>query len=389
MAKVSPVMKHAKPVKTAEQVAIEEFMDSIPPVLETVDNVVVNNSIPETLVQEDTSLDPIIESVAVADTLDDMAGDVDASNTAIAMESYRRLFSQITQMTGHPIQTGVSLESFPVTKGGKKQLAKAIRTHASTIRECVNIALEDYVDQIDQKVAGSISSYKQALGELARVNENSIDMDGKVNIDHKAVWRLFHMNEELMDMKDFSAEVDGVKTLASLVSKGKDNILAMASGNGAEGTALAGSEFVQLMANTDVKIENGRAVFEQGKVPPPDKSWSAGDWFWIFMFSWAGLAYRLIKGGNGEEKSKKKQSLRAIANVIGEMKKMGPVVQGIENDIHAITGAIQKAPAEKQADLKRAASPVLELASKTINHITEVTYGTMKMFKQAEDGGSK
>lgn len=384
MAKVSPVMHHAKPAKTAEQVAIEEFIDSIPPLLETVDNVVVDNSIPETLVQEDTSLDPIVESVAVADTLDDMAGDVDASTTAIAMESYRRLFAQITTMTGHPIQAGVSLESFPVTRGGKKQLAKAIRAHAATIRECVQIALEDYVDQIDQKVSSSISNYKQALGELSRVNENSIDMDGNVTIDHKAVWKLFHMNEELMDMKDFGAEVDGVKTLASLVSKGKDNILAMAAGKGAEGTALVGSEFVQLMSNTDVKVEGGRAVFEQGKVPPPDKAWSAGDWFWIFVFNWAGLAYRLIKGGNGDEKSKKKQSLRAIANVVSEMKKMGPVVQGIENDVKAITDAIGKAPADKQSDLKRAASPVLELASKTISHVTEVTYGTMKMFKQAE-----
>jgi uncharacterized protein YkvS len=384
MAKVSPVMKHAKPVRTAEQVAIEEFMDSIPPILETVNNVVVDNSIPETLVQEDTSLDPIVESVAVADTLDDMAVDVDQSTTAIAMESYRRLFGQITSMSGHPIQAGVSLESFPVTKGGKKQLAKAIRAHANTIRQCVNIALEDYVDQIDQKVAGSISNYKQALGELSRVNENSISMDGNVNIDHKAVWKLFHMNGKLMDMKDFGVEVDGVKTLAGLVSKGKDNILAMAAGNAGEGTALVGSDSVQLMSNTNVKIEGGRAVFEQGEVPPPDKSWSAGDWFWLFVFSWAGLVYRLIKGGNGDEKSKKKQSLRAIANVISEMKKMGPLVQGIENDVKAITGAIKKVPAEKQADLKRAASPVLELASKTINHVTEVTYGTMKMFKQAE-----
>lgn len=383
MAKVSPVMKHAKPTKTAEQVAIEEFIDSIPPVLETVDNVVVDNTIPEMLVQEETSLDPIIESVAVADTLDEMAGDVDASTTAIAMESYRRLFAQITSMSGHPIQEGVSLESFPVTKGGKKQLAKAIRDHAKTIRECVGVALEDYVDQVDQKIGHTMSNYKQALGELSHVQESEISTEKTIAVNHKQVWRLFHMNGKLMDLKDFHTEINSVKILADHVKKGKEAILKSVAGE-AEGNALSGNVEVQLMNNIEVKIEQGRAVFDAKEVPKPDRSWSVGDWFWIFIFSWAGLAYRLIKGGSGDEKTKKKQSLQAIHKVVAEMKKMAPLVQGIEKDADEIVNAINAAPAEKQSDLKRAASPVLELAVKTIQHVTEVTYGAKKMFNSAQ-----
>ena len=386
MAKVSPVMKHAKPVKTAEQVAIEEFIDSIPPVLETVDNIVVDNSIPETLVQDDTSLDPIVESIAVADTLDDMAGDVDASTTAIAMESYRRLFSQITNMSGHPIQAGISLESFPVTKGGKRQLAKAIRAHAKTIRECVQVALEDYVDQVDQKVDQSMSSYKQALGELNNVDESSIDISGNVSINHKMVWKLFHMDGKLMDLKNFHEEIDSVKQLADAVSKAKDTVSRWQTGENMQGTVLSDKLVVNLMNNTRVTIEGGRSHWEELDTPVPDKSWSVGDWFWIFVFSWAGLVYRLIKGGNGEEQTKKKQSLKAISKVIGEMKRLAPLVQGIDKDVKAILATVEHAPEEATADVKRAVSPVLELAAKTISHVTQVTYGAMKMFKAAENG---
>lgn len=388
MAKVSPVMKHAKPVKTAEQVAIEEFIDSIPPVLDTVNNMVVDNSIPETIVQDDLSLDPIVESVAVADTLEDMAGDVDASTTAIAMESYRRLFSQITSMSGHPIHTGVSLESFPVTKGGKRQLAKAIRSHAKTIRECVQVALEDYVDNVDQKIESSMSSYKQALGELNSVNEASIDTDGTVSINHKAVWRLFHMDGSLMDLKDFHDEIEGVKKLANVVSQAKDTITKWQSGENLKGTVLSDKLEVNLMNNTRVIIKDGRSHWEELDTPKPDKSWSAGDWFWIFMFNWAGLAYRLIKGGNGEEKTKKSQSLKAISKVISEMKRLAPLVQGIEKDVKAILATVERVPDAHfdQGDVKRAVSPVLELAAKTISHVTQVTYGAMKMFKAAEQG---
>lgn len=384
MAKVSPVMRHVPAKKTAEQVAIEEFIDSIPPLLETVDNVVVDNTIPETIMEEEHTLDPIVESVAVADTLDDMAGDVDASTTIIAMESYRRLFAQITNMTGHPIQAGVSLESFPATKGGKKQLAKAIRAHASTIRECVQIALEDYVDQVDQKMDKSMSNYKQALGELNNVNEESIDLDGDVSINHKAVWKLFHMNGKLMDLRNFQDEVDAIKKLADAISKAKDTVSKWQTGQDMKGTVLSEKFTVNLMNNTRVSITSGRSHWEELDTPAPDKSWSVGDWFWIFVFNWIGLVYRVIKGGNGEEKTKKAQSLKAISKVIGELKRLAPLVQGIEKDTKDILAIVEHAPEDQIGDVKRAVSPVLELASKTVSHVTQVTYGAMKMFRSAE-----
>lgn len=382
MAKLAPVMKHSKTSKlTAEQIAIEDFMNSIPPAVVVEGDTIIDNTIQETMIVEDTNLDPIVDSAVVADNLDELAEDVDGITTAPAMESYKRIFTQITEMTGHPI---IGLENFPATKGGKRKLAKAIRSHADEIRSCIGTALEDYVDKIDESIGTAMSNYKQALGALAKVREENIDVEGDVTINHNRVWKLFHLNDDLMDLKDFKIEIDGIKELAAVVTKAKERLIQWSNGEDSPGMAIEGKKFVQLMNNTDVTIKDGRVKFDELPVPKPSKEWTGEDILWVFLFNVVGLTYRLIKGGSGEAKTKKEQSLKAIAMVIEEMKKLAPVVQGIEKDADEIIKVISKAKTDRQADLKRAASPVLELASKTIQHVTDVTYGAKKIFEAAE-----
>lgn len=384
MAKPSPVMKHAKPQLTAEQIAIEEFMNSIPPEQVIEGDTIIDNRIRETLDIEENTLDPIVDSAVVADNLEELAGDIDAVTTAPAMESYKRIFRQITEMTGHPV---ASIEDFKATKGGVKKLAKAVRSHADLIRSCVSASLEDYVDKVDESIGTSMSNYKQALGELSRVRESSIDMGGDVVIDHKRFWRLFHLKGSLMDLDSFHKEVDGVKELAGMVRDGKDVIARWAKGEDSSGEALSGKGTIYLMNNTSVKVAGGRGKWETEAVDAPvnkEGQWTIGDFFWILVFNWAGLIYRIIKGGSGRDEAKKKQALSAISKIITEMKRLGPVVQGLEKDASDIVSLIEAAPEDRKSDLKRAASPVLELASRTVDHVTDVTYGTMKMFEQAE-----
>lgn len=391
MAKVSPVMKHAKPQLTAEQVAIEDFINAIPPevVREGDPACFANNSITEVIETPETSLDPIVDSVAAADSLDELAGDIDGVTTAIAMESYKRIFQQLTEFTGHPV---ASLENFPATKGGVRKFAKSVRGHAELIRGCVSIALEEFGTGVEESIGTSMSNYKQALGKLNEVREDDFAPENEITINYKAFWKLFHMNDELMSAKDFGLEVDGVKKLAALVTQGKQNIQKWAKGEDSAGTAIEGKLFVQLMNNTDVTVKDGRGKWVTEDVPPPknnEGNWTAGDWFWILVFSWAGLIYRIIKGGSGTDQAKKEQSLKAIHQVIGEMKRLAPIVQGIEKDAKEIVAACNAAQEDRQGDLKRAASPVLELAAKTISHVTEVTYGAMKLFDQAENSADK
>ena len=391
MAKVSPVMKHAKPQLTAEQVAIEDFINAIPPevVCEGDPTLFANNSITEVIETPETSLDPIVDSVAAADSLDELAGDIDGVTTAIAMESYKRIFQQLTEFTGHPV---ASLENFPATKGGVRKFAKSVRSHAELIRGCVSIALEEFGTDAEESIGTSMSNYKQALGKLNEVREDDFTAENEITINYKAFWNLFHMNDELMNAKDFGLEVDGVKQLAALVTQGKQNIQKWAKGEDSAGTAIEGKTFVQLMNNTDVTVKDGRGKWVVEDVAPPknnEGNWTAGDWFWIFVFSWAGLVYRLIKGGSGTDQAKKEQSLKAIHQVIGEMKRLAPIVQGIEKDAKEIIAVCNEAKEDRQGDLKRAASPVLELAAKTISHVTEVTYGAMKLFDQAENSSNR
>lgn len=380
MSKVSPIMKHAKPKLTPEQAAVEDFMNSIPPSQMVEGDAIIDNTLTEILAQPENSLDPIIDSEVAADNLEELATDIDGITQAPALESFKRIFSHMTQMSGHPATFG--LEEFKATKGGVRKFAKAVRSHATLIRECVTLGLEDYVDRVDESVGSSLANLKQVMGELAQVQSNLAVPEGKIEINHKAVWNLFHINDELIDLRDFSSEINGVKELAHLVSQGKDAVLKAVAGE-VSGSALGGKTFVQLMQNLDVTVKDGRAHFDHQPVKPPGKEWSGMDWFWVFIFSFAGLAYRLIKGGSADQ-AKKEQCLKAIHRAIEEAKKLGPIVDGIDKDVKAITSAIDKVEGDKQTALKKFASPVLEVADQTTKHVTAVCHGLMKVFSQLD-----
>lgn len=389
MAKINPVMKHAKPVLTKEQIAIEDFLNAIPPEIVVDGDNIITNTLQEDLVNPETTLDPIVDSVTVADQLDELAVDVDAVTSVTGMESYTRLFKQLTTASGHPV---ASLESFPATKGGVKRLAKAIRGHATDIRGCVTLAFEEFASGVEESIGTSMSNYKQALGKLNQVHEDDFAAESDIVINYKQFWTMFHMNGELMGPKDFKLEVDGVKELADLIRQGKDNIVKWSKGEDSSGNAIPGKTFIQLMNNTDVTVKDGRGKWVAETVAPPKNNegkWTAGDWFWIFVFNWAGLVYRLVKGGSGTDEAKREQSLKAIHEVIGQLKRLAPIIQDIEKDAKEIVSVANKAQADRQADIKRAASPVLELAAKTVEHVTHITYGAMKLFDQAENSSNR
>lgn len=380
MSKVNPIMKHAKPKLTPEQTAVEDFMNSIPPSQMVEGDAIIDNTLTEILAQPENSLDPIIDSEVAADNLEELATDIDGITQAPALESFKRIFTHMTQMSGHPATFG--MEEFKATKGGVRKFAKAVRSHSQLIRDCVTLGLEDYVDRVDESVGSSLSNLKQVMSELVQVQSNLAVPEGKVEINHKAVWNLFHINNELIDLRDFSTEIEGVKELARLVTQGKDAVLKAVTGEVSD-SALGGKTSIQLMQNLDVTVKEGRAHFDHQPVSPPGKEWTGMDWFWVFIFNWAGLVYRLVKGGSGDQ-AKKEQCLKAIHKSIDEIKKLGPIVDGIDKDVKAITSAIDKADAEKQAALKKFASPVLEVADQTTKHVTAVCHGMMKVFSQLD-----
>lgn len=385
MAKPNPTMKHApqvKPKLTAEQAAIEDFLNTIPPAVinEGDPTTFVDNTINEVIEpMEGVDLEPVVDSAVVADNLDQLADDVSGVTHVSALESYNRIFHQMTEMSGHPV---ASIESYPHTKGGRARLVKAIRSHADMIRGCVKASFEEYGDKVGQSIDQSMSDYKQALAALNKIDQNIRVPDGEVVINHKAFWQLFHMNDELMDLRDFTAETDAVKELASYVSDAKESLKKMVSG-GASGGLLPDGKFVQLMNNTDVNIKGGRAVFTVQKAPAPDREYTAGDFFWMFVFNFAGIAYRLLKGGSGDEKTKKEQSIKAIHKVIDEMKHLSTVVDAISKDAKEIMKIVDKS-GDKKSDLQRVTSPVLELAANTIEHVTTVTHGAKKLFEKMD-----
>lgn len=411
MSKVNPVMKHAKPQPLKGRISVEEFMESIPAPMVDGGDVMIDNTLPEWVETTDSTLDPIIESNVMADQLDQLAGDVDGVTTAASMESYRRIFGQMTESAGFPRTEGVALESFAPTKGGKRQLVKAIRDHAQLIRNCANVALEDFVDNADDSVGSTVASYKQALATLSGLQTDITVPDKPIKIDSQKIWAMFHMNGKSLKPTDFNKEVNAVDEIAGIVQKATTNVVSAMSktendknrelaentltkllgGSGNGGKVLADSKEIHLMFNTSVKVSDGRAKFTKHPVPTgKGGKMSGGDWgwlaFWGIFFGPLGLIgagiYRAVNGGTGGEHTERKDGQRQMHKFIDDVKTLAPIVDQMQKDIDQLSDAIKSAPEDKRALYKRSAAPVIELAAKTIEHITELTYGAKVLFEK-------
>jgi len=376
MAKTNPLYK-PKAGKTAEQVAIEEFMNTIPPECVIEGDQVIDNTITEVIDTPDVSLDPIVDSVDVAEQLDELAEDADGITTAPALESYKRIFTQMSTLGGWPHSH--SMEDFKPTKGGVRKFSRAIREHADHIRSTAVGSLEGYADRVDESVGTMMSNYKQALGKLNAIKSNlHNEKDKIVLVNQKEAWKLFHMRNELMDMSEFDMEIKGIKELEALIAEGMGKVRKMAE-NGADGKALSKFLNILLMNNTTVKVKDGRAYFEEIDVDAPMKEWTSTDWPIHLAYALVNKEYR---GGKGDELTVIPESTKTFGEVIEKVKGLGPVMAKLDKDVDELTKFIKGLPDDKRSNIEKAASPVLELAANTIKHVTEVTYGIMKMFSR-------
>lgn len=424
MSKLNPVMKHLQNAKVPgakPTVSVEEFMDSIPAPMVEVDGVMVDNSVPEWIEQQDSQLDAIDEAEVVADELDNLAQDVDVATTAPAMESYRRIFSHITRGAGLPVAESVGLESFTQTRGGKRKLAKAIRDHAAMVRQGINIALEDFVDNSDSTLTKSVSDFKQTLGELDKIDRNLDAPTKGIKMNNQKLYEMFYRNGQVTGPDVIHFELEALKRLAGLLGKGVDEVVKeMDQSEGDKSRDLATNVLqglfgrssssgnqrqgqLGLMFNTQVVVKGNRAKLVKNDVPPPEKSMSGGDWAWfagwgvlgvVAAFTTglgilapavamgAGAIHRSIAGKNGERDNTTASSEKEMHEFIASVKKFGPIVAEIERDTSDLIKAVKAAPENRQAQYKRAATPVIELGINLINHMTEVTHGAKILFEK-------
>lgn len=342
MAKPSPVMKHAKPKLTAEQIAIEEFMNSIPPAQVMEGSVLVDNTPKEWIDLPEGNLDSIVESSVVADSLDELADDVDGIKTATAFESYKRIFTNTLIVTGHPLIENVAFESFPQTEGGKKRLAKLIRTHAEVIRNCIKASFESYAEEASEHIDTTFKAFQQIMGSVNKA-KSEIEVSDKITINQKKLIQLLHLNNKIVkSTSDVDYEVNAIGTLAKFVNVAVGRLERIAQSE-MGGTALGDAQGeVYLMFNDIVKINNGRAYIERLAVEDTDAIELTG---------------------------------KELVGIIDNLRKIGPIIQNVVKDVEKIKRVIDSAPEGFDEDVKRICAPTLELALAIIRHSTEVLYG--------------
>lgn len=424
MSKLNPIMKHL-PLKCAAgkpTVSVEEFMDSIPASMEEIDGVIVDNSVPAWINTQETQLDAIDDAEATADELDSLAADVDTVTTAVGMESYRRIFAHLTRATGLPIHESVGLEGFTQTRGGKRKLAKAIREHAELVRQGATIALEDFVDNSGDTLSKAMADFKQTLGELDKVDRNLDAPNKGIKMNNQRLYEMFYRNGQVTGPDVIHFELEALKRLAGLLGKGVDEVVKeMDRSEGDKGRELAGSVLQSLfggagavkgktrsgqfglMFNTQVVVQGNRAKLIKNEVPPPEKSFSAGDWAWLAGWGVLGLVaavttplgilapavamlfgglHRTAAGTNGERDISTHSSEKEMHDFVASVKKFGPIAAEVQRDVEDLIKAVKAAPEGRQAQYKRAATPVIELGINLINHMTEVAHGASILFEK-------
>lgn len=381
----SPLM-----ARFSEQASIEEFIEAGAELSPAVDQVVTE--LPVVEITEDfggTIEDPMVD-VAQAETiagqLDELAVDVDAVKTIPAMESYGRIYTQMVTNVGYELPTQPSVEAFDKTRGGKRALAKQIRGHASHIRRVANLGLEDFVDNVDGRLKSLTEEYRHAIKDLEKIRPNLDAPDETVKVDQKAIWKMFHRNNKLIKSPAIIQEEE--KNLREMTSSIKQAVQKITTGQ-TEGGLLRKDEY-EMLFNRNVAVGETAIKVKDLGTPKAERAYSGSDIGWIIgwglVFNIVGLVGALLfKSATGEEKTESKRSTQEMMIFVDTVKKMSSIVKEVDDDIAKLLKFINT-KGEEAGDLKRMASPVLQLAVFVVQQCTDLAKGSRILFGKIARG---
>lgn len=376
----------------SEQASIEEFIEGTASALPVAVNPVITE-VPVVEVIEDFGGefdDPMVEvdqAELVAGQLDELATDVDGITTAPAMESYGRIYTQMVSNLGYTMPSQPGLESFAKTRGGKRSLAKQIRTHASHLRRVAAMGLEDYVNSVDDKLKTLTDEYRTAIKELDSIKPNLDAPDEEVTVNEKSIWKMFHKDNDLIT-SPLTAIQEEEKNLRSLAGEVKRAVQRITSDT-AEGDLFNSGDF-NFLFNRDLDLSGTKVKVNDRVVPKPSRSYSGSDYAWIavwsIVFNVVGLVGGLLfKRATGEEKTKSKRSTQEMHVFVDTVKKMTTIVKGVDDDIAKLKAYIEK-KGDEAAGYKRDSSPVFQLAVFIVQQCTDLAKGSRLLFGKIANG---
>lgn len=369
----------------SEKASIEEFINGP----ETTDVIApVVTEIPVTEIIEDfggVTEDPVaeIEQVeTVASQLDELATDVDGIKTVSGMESYSRIYNQMVTNVGLQLPTQVSVESFSKTKGGKRSLARQIRKHADHLRRVAALGIEDFVDNVDDRLKNMTEEFRRSLKELEALRVDVDVPDEEVTINEKSIWKMMHVDNKLIKTPMYIQEEESnLKALADQVKKATAMIMA----DNAEGKLFSTGNY-DFLYNRELQVGKSSIKIKDLGTPKAERAYSGSDYGWIaawtLMFSVVGLVGALLfKSATGKEKTNSSRSKQEMMTFIDTVKKLSLVVKSVDDDIAKLTKYIES-KGEEASGYKKDASPVFQLALFIVQQCTDLAKGSRVLFSK-------
>lgn len=367
----------------SEKASIEEFIEAgnVPtPAVNA-----VNTVVPAVDVIEDfggPTEDPVVEieqANTVADQLDELATDVDAITHVNGMESYGRIYHQMVGNLGFDLPSQPGLESFAKTHGGKRSLARQIRSHANHLRRVATLGLEDYVDSVDTRLESLTEEYRRAIKELDAIRPNLDVPDSDVEIDQKAIWKMFHVDGKLIKSPSVIGEEESnLRAMAANIRQAVNKIIQ----DKAEGNLLDSNSY-EMLYNRNIKVGDKSVKVNDLGTPKADRAYSPTDIAWIvgwtIFFQLPGLIGSLIfKSKTGEEKTKSTRSKQEMLMFVDTVKKFATIVKDVDDDIAKLKKYIDSQ--EDPSGYKKDSSPVFQLALFVVQQCTDLAKGSRVLF---------
>lgn len=339
----------------------------------------------------ETSMADVHEGEEAKGALDQLADRVDgaAEGDVAALEAFNWTYRTLTQLTGLAPKVYPSLEDFngdaPMQK---KVLAKSIRKHSERLGRAITLSIEDYTESFGATLKNLIENMQASAKDLDRSLARVSGVPGKkVKVDHSRIWAMLHVDGKFM--KDLNTGLTGeeqdLKELIQLASTAAKHV-GKENGLDEVNAAINRGGKYKLMFNTTVTFSNGKAEFDRVQPPSPKTekvaedylrgaAWGALIGFFVFFMWVPGAVIGALGSSATGKTSTSKRDLDQAKNALRAMGEFAEFAKDIEKVADELDAAVKGAAEGKEADVKRAAAPVMELLGAITRHIAELCFG--------------
>ena len=364
---------------------------------------VLENDIVES--QNDDIMGEVVDSEEVVDQLDTLEEKVLEDESVASVEHYAWVLNSLYRNAKLPMPNRASLEDFSNDGKSKTALLNTIRTGRRRLQMSIAFALEEFNSKYSKTFSVKLEEFKSLNSALAIKSTGVKNNDEPTKINLASVWRLFHVDGKVIKKPGvIKEEYSRIKSLVDLLGNTSDSLITALKVKGVNGEVPEiknydglPSKTENLMNNNTLSIDNNGAKLTGSKVDIPKDYYKGSDYLWFLgwglLFINPLTAFPAIltailrdaplvkKDGKPTVSKESKTEMLGFLQTVVDLKKLAVEVESIVKELLKVGG--DSGVDKKEVD--RAITPLLSLANVLLEHMTELTNASDKLFGKIRD----